>query len=144
MIGPEFRRIDVSGSPRFCPGASTTINVRASGARTEQLRAHVVSPQASGAPPFDRVFEIAGGADVDIGPLTVEPGVAASPLVMGPSGPVAAYLRFAPNGAPDAIVEAFADSLGHTSLRLVPGLYTVLVVPSPQFTVTFRWTRSVR
>ncbi|HSR97818.1 MAG TPA: hypothetical protein VLM79_12245 [Kofleriaceae bacterium] len=122
--------LDVTGSPRFCAGASTTINVRASGAKTEQLRAHVVSSQASGAPPFDRVFEIAGGADVDIGPLPVEPGVAASPLVMGPSGPVAAYLRFAPNGAPDAIVEAFADNLGRTSLRLVPGLYTVLVVPS--------------
>lgn len=132
--------LDVTGSPRFCPGASTTINVRASGANTEQLRAHVVSAQSSGAPPFDRVFEIAGGADVDIGPLPVEPGIAASPLVMGPNGPVAAYLRFAPNGAPDAIVEAFADSLGRASLRLVPGLYTVLVVPSQPGTVPRRIT----
>jgi len=43
---------------------------------------------------------------------------------------VPAYLRFAPNGAPDAVVEAFSNSLGHSSVRLVPALYTVLVVPS--------------
>ena len=51
-----------------------------------------------------------------------------SPLVMGPSGPVAAYLRLSPNGTPDAIVEAFSDNLGHVSLRLFPGLAGVPVM----------------
>lgn len=122
--------LEVTGSPMFCPGASTTVNVRAAGAQTEQLRIHVVPPQASGAPPYERVLALSGGADVDIGPLAIDSGVAVSPLVMGPSGPVAAYLRLSPNGTPDAIVEAFSDDLGHVSLRLFPGLYTVRVVPS--------------
>jgi hypothetical protein len=122
--------LEVTGSPKFCSSASITINVRASGAQTERFRLHVVAPKAAGVPPFDKSLVVAGGAPVDLGAVVVDPGVLVTPLVMGPSGGVPAYLRFAPNGAPDAVVEAFSDSTGSSSVRLVPALYTVLVVPS--------------
>jgi hypothetical protein len=62
--------------------------------------------------------------------LFIDPGVRATPIVSGPGGVLPAYVQFSPNGAPDAIVEAFSDASGQVTTRLVPGLYTVLVVPS--------------
>lgn len=122
--------LEVTGSPKFCSSASVPINVRAPGAQSQRLRLHVVSSSAAGIPPFDKSLVISGGATVDVGSVVVDAGVLVSPLVIGPNGGVPAYVRFAPNGAPDAIVEAFSDNLGQTSVRLLPALYTVLVVPS--------------
>ena len=44
-------------------------------------------------------------------------------VVSGPDGGVPAYLRFAPAGAPDAVVEAFSDTKGHAVTRLVAGTH---------------------
>src|SRR6185436_16268829 len=53
-----------------------------------------------------------------------------SKVVTGPNGPLPAYLRFIPNTAPEAIIEAFSDSTGHATVVLDADSYTVLVVPS--------------
>jgi hypothetical protein len=55
--------------------------------------------------------------------------VIADVVVSGPDGGVPAYLRFAPAGAPDAVVEAFSDDSGHATTRLVAGTHVVLVLP---------------
>lgn len=122
----------VTGSPKFCPSASVPINVGAVGARTQRVRLHIVAPADADALALDKAQTISGGADLDLGSSTeVAPGMRMSKIVAGPNGPLPAYLRFIPSVMPEAMIEAFSDSTGHTSVVLDQNsLYTVLVVPS--------------
>lgn len=121
--------LDVTGAPTPCPTVALPINVRAPGARSELLRLRITPSQRAAAPPYEKLVEIDGGATVDLGTVAVDQGVIADVVVSGPAGGVPAYLRFAPAGAPDAVVEAFADGSGHAETRIVAGMHTVLVVP---------------
>jgi hypothetical protein len=122
--------LDVSGSSSYCSSAHLPINVLAPGAYSHFVRLRVVPPQATAAPPFEKGLVIAGGADVDLGIVGLDRGILANPRVSGPSGGVSGYVRFARNAAPDTVVEGFADSAGYVAARLLPELYSVLVVPS--------------
>ena len=124
--------LTVTGSSIPCPTATLPVNVAAPGARSERLRVRVVPPPGAAAPPHEETRTILGGANADLGIITVDPGVLSTALVSGPSGGVPAYLRFSPDSAPDAIVEAFANAQGQVTASLLPVAQTVLVVPSPQ------------
>ncbi|HEY0990844.1 MAG TPA: carboxypeptidase-like regulatory domain-containing protein, partial [Kofleriaceae bacterium] len=123
--------LTITGSSKFCPSASVPINVGAVGARTERVRLHIVAPASSDALALDRIQTISGGADLDLGFSTLARGMRMSKVVSGPNGPLAAYLRFVPTLMPEAVIEAFSNSDGQTSVVLdQDSLYTVLVVPS--------------
>lgn len=128
--GIYFVTLDVTGSPVPCPSSVVPINIAAPGALTEILRLRVAPPRSLAAPVMEKLIEVKGGADADLGIVGVDSGVLASPVVLGPGGGIPAYLQFSPGGAPDAIVEGFADASGVAAVQLVPGLYSVLVVPS--------------
>jgi hypothetical protein len=121
--------VEVIGAPTTCMTGQLPINVRAPGAHSALVRLRVTPPDGAGAPPTEKLVQIDGGATVDLGTVPVDQGVMADVVVSGPGGGVPAYLRFAPAGAPDAIVEAFADSTGRAKAQLVAGTHTVLVVP---------------
>jgi len=122
--------LTVTGSSSPCSTATLPINVGAPGARSERLRLRVVPLPSAMAPPHEESRTIQGGADADLGIIGVDPGVLSNVLVSGPSGGVPAYLRFSPSGAPDAVVEAFANAMGLVTTQLLPVAHTVLVVPS--------------
>ncbi|HEU4726765.1 MAG TPA: carboxypeptidase-like regulatory domain-containing protein [Kofleriaceae bacterium] len=120
--------LDVDGAPAPCH-ASLAVNVRAPGARSELLRLRIAAPPSLGAPPYEKTIQIFGGAPMDAGTIAVDPGVLADVTVTVPSGGIAAYLRFAPAGSPDAVVEAYSDHSGLCETRVAPGTHTVLVIP---------------
>jgi hypothetical protein len=122
--------LDILGSLDYCSSASGVINVRAPGAQSERFRLRVVPPQSVAAPPLEKGLVIDGGASADLGIVGLDRGTPVTVLVSGPSGGVPAYLRFAPSGVPDAIVEGFADGSGHAAVQLLSQAYTVLVVPA--------------
>ncbi len=121
--------LEVTGAPITCAPEAVAITVAAVNADHKDVRLRVVSPPDLAAPVFEKTVVIGGGS-MYLGSVAVDPGVLATPIVNGPGGVLAAYLTFSPNSAPGAIVEAFSDASGHTTTRLVPGLYTVLVMPS--------------
>jgi hypothetical protein len=121
--------LEVTGAPTPCSTGVLPINIRAPGARSETLRLRITPPQSAAAPPYEKLVQIDGGATLDIGTVAVDQGVIADVVVSGPDGGVPAYLRFAPAGTPDAVVEVFADDAGHAVTRLVAGTHSVLVVP---------------
>lgn len=120
----------VTGASSPCPPAVATINVGVPRALTARYRVRVVPPRSVTAPEMEQLFDIAGGADADLGPIRIDPGSAAQLMVTGPSGPVPAYLQFVPDAMPDAAVEVFAGSSGVAAIQLLPVRYSVLVVPS--------------
>jgi len=122
--------LTVTSSSSPCSTATLPINVGAPGARSERLRLRVVPLPSTMAPPHEESRTLQGGADADLGIIAVDPGVLSNVQVNGPSGGVPAYLRFSPSGAPDAVVEAFANTLGLVTTQLLPVAHTVLVVPS--------------
>jgi hypothetical protein len=118
----------------FCPPVEQAVTVRAPGGLRERVRLRVV-PQAGVAPPLEQLREIEGGANASLGILSIDTGTAVSALVRGASAPgplagIPAYLRFAPNGTPEATVEAFADASGLVATRLFAQPHSVVVVPS--------------
>lgn len=107
------------------------LNVQQPGANTRAVRLRFVPPPSTAVPPQERVVTVTGGADYSVGLVVLDPGQAYPVAVRGPGGtPVQAYLRFVSRATPDAVVEGFSDATGAASVRLVPGLYDVLVVPS--------------
>lgn len=122
--------LDALINTHHCGGGMLAVNVRAPGGKRERFRLRIVPPRSFVAPPLEKLVPIDGGADVDLGSTTVDPGDLINPLVTSPDGPLPAYLRFSPYSAQDAIVEAFSDGAGHATARVIPGLYSVLVVPS--------------
>jgi hypothetical protein len=115
-----------------CTPAFVPVNVEAPGARIQTMRLQVVPPLDAAVPPLELFRDVKGGADVDLGAISALSGRLIQAVVLGPSGGVPAYLVFSPSGAPDAIIEAYADASGVAGVQLLPGPgpYTALVVPS--------------
>lgn len=116
---------------RVCAGSARTISVLAPSSDTGFVRLRAVAPQDVAAAPLDVVFGLPPGTDsYDVGDLVIEPGVTVTAKVSGPAGGVAGYVRFSPNGMPDAMVEAFADASGTVRAGLSTQPHTVMVVPA--------------
>lgn len=123
--------VSVTGSSNFCPDASVPLNVAAPGANDALVRLRVTPPHTSTVPPYERTLMIMGGANLDLGPVPIDPGLTANgTVVTGTQMPVAAFLRFSPTGTPDAIVETFTDGSGVYSTKLAGTLHNVLVIPN--------------
>lgn len=120
--------LDIAG----CSSAVEPVTVEMPGAVVQTMRLQIVSSPGFAAPPIELFRGIKGGADSDLGPISVLSGGVIQAVVLGPTGGVPAYLQFSPAGAGDAIVEAFADASGVAPVRLPAGRgpYSVLVVPS--------------
>ncbi|HEY4244580.1 MAG TPA: carboxypeptidase-like regulatory domain-containing protein [Kofleriaceae bacterium] len=114
----------------FCPTADQPLDVRAPGANTTMFRVHITPSAAANMPPFERTIQVPGGGNWNLGTIALDPGVTSTSQVTGPSGGIPAYLRFAPSGTPDAVVEAFADPTGFVTVQLQGSAQTVLVVPT--------------
>jgi hypothetical protein len=120
--------LDIAG----CSSAVEPVTVEMPGAAVQTMRLQIVPSPGFAAPPIELFRGIKGGGDSDLGPISVLSGGVIQAVVLGPAGGVPAYLRFSPDGAADAIVEAFSDASGVAAVRLPAGRgpYTVLVVPS--------------
>jgi len=130
LPGVYIVSLDVSSAADPCPTSVVPVNIEAPGAVEQTVRLRVAPPREIGAPPMEKLIVVKGGGDADLGIVVVEAGTVTAPAVLGPGGGLAAYLQFAPSGAPDAIVEAFSSAAGAASVQLVVGSYAVLVVPS--------------
>lgn len=109
------------------------LNVAQPGANTRAVRLRMVPPTSIAAPPQERMLVVLGGADFAAGTVTLDTGSIYPVAVRTPAPQNAAvpgYLRFTSRATPDAVIEAFADTSGNASVRLIPGRYDVLVVPS--------------
>lgn len=107
-------------------------NVSEPGANSRPVRIRMVPPTSIAAPPQERIITVTGGADFAAGIVTLDAGSTYPVQVRAAqtSAPVPGYLRFTSRATPDAVVEAFADQSGNASVRLIPGRYDVLVVPT--------------
>jgi hypothetical protein len=121
--------LDITGSLVPCPTTGRPVVVALAGAVREVVRLRVVPPGGT-APVHEQLRDITGGVTADFGFVGIEAGRLVSATVRGPAGVIPAYLRFAPPGAPDAIVETFADAAGMVSTRLLAQPHDVLVIPS--------------
>ncbi len=106
------------------------LNVTAPGANTRAVRLRMVPPGSIDAPPQERIVIVPGGADFAAGVLVLDAGNLYPIAARAAGAPVSAYLRFTSRATPDAVVEAFTGAGGDTAVRLVPGRYDVLVVPT--------------
>lgn len=130
MPGVYVVSLDVPGLPLACSHVSVPISVAAPGAQIETVRLRIVPPRSVAVPPTEKFHDVKGGAASDLGTFSIASGKLATPMVMGPSGGVPAYLQFSPGGEPEAIVEAFSDASGAAAVQLVLEPHSVLVVPS--------------
>ena len=113
-----------------CPVASGDLNVTDEGAGSLKVRLHVTPPPDLDVPPIDKRLAIPGGGDLDISPVTLDPGVRGSgSITLGGTG-IAAYLRLAPAGMPDAVVETFSSTTGSFSVRMRDEPHAILVIPT--------------
>jgi len=122
--------VALAGSQVSCSSVDLSVNVAIAGAKPSAIRLRVVPRQSSLAPPFEKTTVILGGAAMDIGSLRADSSSLERLHLDGPDGGVAAYLRFVPNAAPGAVVEAFSDSTGNFVTPLAVQLHSVLVIPS--------------
>jgi hypothetical protein len=122
-------RLAVTGSAIACEVATQAVSVVARGDRAAFVRLRAVPPQRVVAPPIDRVISI-GSSNLEVGSVILDPGTRMTTTVTGPAGGVPAYVRFSPNGTPDAAVEAFSDASGALATSLAIQLHSVLIVPS--------------
>ncbi len=114
-----------------CPSFDGAVNVMTPGANTRAVRLRFVPPASITAPPQERIVIVPGGADFAAGVLTLDAGNAYPINVRTPTATaVPAYVRFTSRSTPDAVIEGFTDSAGNTAVRLIPGRYDVLVVPT--------------
>lgn len=123
--------IQLSAGGTGCAPWFGSLNVTAPGANTEFVRLRVVPPVSVGAPPQERTLLIMGGGDQGEQNVTLDPGLPLPITVRTPAAaPVAAYLRFTSSASPDVVIEGFSDAGGNAAVRMVPGRYDVLIVPT--------------
>jgi hypothetical protein len=122
--------LTIGDASNHCPTVVAPISIAAPGAMVERWRLRVVPPQSAPVPAMERLLDVKGGGDADLGILTLDEGSVATPAVLGPTGGLAAYLQFTPAGLTGPGIEAFSNGFGAASVRLVTQIYSVLVVPS--------------
>jgi len=122
--------LDITGAAVPCSTVTASINVGAPGAHSAVMRLRVVPAASVAAPPLERLVEVDGGSNASLGIVALDRGTLATAQVVGQGGGAPAYVRFSPDGAPGAVVEAFADASGNLSARLRPEPHTVTIIPS--------------
>ncbi len=123
--------LDVSAPSKQCNQASQRINVLDSTGMLTDVRLHVTPPFDLDVPPIDRMIRVFGGADYDLGPVVLEPGIPATGMVRTGTGTgVAAYMRFSPLGMAGAVTETFSSASGAYDVTLLNQPHDVLVIPS--------------
>jgi hypothetical protein len=118
------------GAAIACPTVQTPLNVLAPGANQAQLRLRVTPPASANVPPFEKIVAVLGGADFSLGTVALDPGVTATATVQSGGTGVAAYVRLMPVAAKDAAVEAFTNSTGGFSARVLGQPHDVIVIPT--------------
>jgi len=111
-----------------CQSFSRVVNVSEPGAvrRSYELR---VTPPPGEALRERRTINVPVGSGFDLGVVSLEPGVAVDGTVVGPGGPVAAYVRATPSSG-GAAIESFAGADGRFDLGLGAENHDLLVVPA--------------
>lgn len=114
-----------SASGSLCRDATASINVVTGQPGDVDVRLHVIPPLGVDVPPIDRVIVLPAGAPAyALGTVTLEPGR----ITDGTVGRQA-YLRFIPDGQPEAVVEAYTSPTGAYSARVQTTPHHILVVP---------------
>ncbi|MFN0250544.1 MAG: hypothetical protein ACKV2T_26930 [Kofleriaceae bacterium] len=114
-----------SASGSSCPSAATGINVVPAQPGTDDVRLRIVPPLGVDVPPIDRVYILPTSPTYALGTVTLDQGR----ITDGTVGRQA-YLRFLPDGQPDAVVEAYTDANGAYSARVQISPHHILVVPT--------------
>lgn len=130
FVPTEPGRYDVemtpSSSGSLCPSRRATIDVLARGGNELDVRLHVIPPAGVDVPPIDRIMVIPpGSVSYSLDAVVLDPGRITTGTVGMP-----AYIRFMPNGQPEAIVEAYTSATGAFSARVQTGAHRILVVPN--------------
>ncbi len=115
---------------RACPVTGTAVNVRASGARSLDVRLRYAPLPAHDVPAQldPQIVTLLGGADMILPAQRVlQAGVLAAGQLTGPSGGLPAYLRLTNAGL--GTFELHAGGNGAYGGRVPPGVYDVLVIP---------------
>ena len=126
-LGTYEVTLDV-GSAGFCPQARTAINVTDGSGNAIDVRLRVTP--APGAPPFIRAQRLPAGSDFALGPVVLDPGLPVVATVTSDGVGIPAYLRFAPIGMSEAVVEAYAGATGAVTARVTNTNHQVLVIPT--------------
>ena len=107
-----------------------TLNVRPPSANQHTLRLRFAPPPDSTVPGQERVVTIPGGADYDLGVISLDAGLTV-PLAVrdGVGAFVPAYVRITSRATPDVQVELVTGDAGTDSVRVLPGNHDVLIVP---------------
>ncbi len=133
VAGPYRINLEGTVGVDTCLGATRMINVAEPAAASVSYRLLLVPPPQLPAPPQVQTVTVQGGADYDLGDRNLEGGLALSGAVIGPGDvPVAGYLRATYATDPVLAIprETFAGAAGAFTIRLLPGSYDVLIVPS--------------
>lgn len=120
--------VTVEGPASPCRTGQLPVNVGVVGGVVSAIRLRI-TPRAGSAAPFERTFVIRGGAPIDLGVVAADAMTAQLVSVRGPIDVIPAYVRFSPNAAPKAVVEAFSSNTPPT-VPLSVQTHSVLVVPS--------------
>ncbi len=128
-VGTYDVTLDVS-SLGFCPQARTAINVTDGSGAVVDVRLRVTPAPGSGAPPFIRSQQVPAGSNFALGPVVLDPGLLVAATVTSGGVGIPAYLRFAPIGMSEAVVEAYAGSTGAVTSRVTNTNHQVLVIPT--------------
>jgi hypothetical protein len=120
--------VTVDGPASPCRTGQLPVNVGAVGGIVSAIRLRI-TPRSGAAAPFERTFVIRGGAPIDLGTVAADAMTSQLVSVRGPRDVIPAYVRFSPNAAPNAVVEAFSSNTGPT-VPLSVQTHSVLVVPS--------------
>lgn len=131
VAGPYFILLEGNVDGQACAPYSTTINVTDANANEVDFRLALIPPDGVAAPAQRQLVRVPGGADFDLGPRTLDSGLAVAGVLQASSGVTAGYLRVVPTAEPALAMpsEVFASAAGEFSLRLLAGAYDVLVVP---------------
>lgn len=114
-----------SSSGSLCPSRQEDITVTTGGVGEVDVRLRVTPPIDLGVPPIDRVISLPRGTPAySLGVVSLEPGRTTNGTVGR-----AAYMRFIPDGQPDAVVEAYADATGAFAAKVQSAPHHILIVP---------------
>lgn len=141
--GPYEVTLDVSvSSGEFCPQANGTVNVQTETGNFLDVRLHVTPPPGVDAPPIDRPLRIPAGADYEMGPVVLDPGIGLSGTITTGGTGTPAYVRLIPDGMIEAVVETYAGTNGTFTARVLNQPHDVIVIPTSSALAPrrLRWT----
>ena len=123
--GPYYVTVTPSVPGEYCGTEDSTINVREPMGNELNVRFRITPPPDLAVPPIDRPFIIPGGADFALGLVQLDAGR----LTTGTVG-MPAYVKFMPDGQPEAIVETYTSPTGAFTAQVQNAPHRILVVPT--------------